>query len=61
MASRWVILGSRLLSPFPVAIRDRARYRQVLGYALKRLPSSVRPSNPRPLLAPLLTQGLVRR
>jgi hypothetical protein len=26
---RWVILGSRLLSRFPVATRDRAKYRQV--------------------------------
>jgi hypothetical protein len=27
-ASRWVILGSRLLSRFPVATRDKASYRQ---------------------------------
>ena len=36
---------------FPSRTRDKTRYRQVLRYALKRLPSS-RPPNPPPLLAP---------
>jgi hypothetical protein len=30
---RWVIPGSRLLSRFPVATRDKAKFRQVLSHA----------------------------
>ena len=45
-AWRWVIRGSRLLSRFPVTTRYRARSRQVLRHALKRLPSRLITSEP---------------
>ena len=47
-ASRWVILGSRLLSRFPLVERDKTGSRQVSGVRFKAAPRQLMRPRPNP-------------